>query len=339
MSAELSLNDEASLSSTPTPSLTPSSTSSLTPSTRRPELRRTGDLVYALIYEGESEARARAGETLLVLIPGAPSNERDFRHLAPLCARWSPVVRLLWPGFKERATSQDPSDPTADLTVDPTADLASMFFDADRAPASTAERMSYLKRVADAEGWSGCVALGHSMGGVAALAWAVEDERVMGLSMLSSVGVKRHRGMLMGPRAARLFCIFTRIPLIGALLSRLFDHLMGQMGFKRYRFDVRLTRLLMRYVAGVDFEENARFIERLRGRPTLKLSLTLTQDDPIVDREAGEALAKALLDARPDAEVTWLDEGGHNPQRYLTFEIDQQLRARYSELCREPEAH
>ena len=48
----------------------------LPPSPLKPEVKRYKDQCYALIYEGQSLSRIRAGEVPIILVPGVPSTDR-----------------------------------------------------------------------------------------------------------------------------------------------------------------------------------------------------------------------------------------------------------------------
>ena len=276
------------------------------PSTLLPKMDSYHGQNFGLIYEGNSYERIRAGEVPFILVPGIPSTERDFRHLAPFINEWAPVVRVVWPGFSILHEELDP-------------------------PSNTFERAKYLSMVADAEAWGAHIIVGHSLGGVASIAHAARDVRVIGLYLISSVGVRRHRGMVVGPRGAYLHLILLKIPFIRNLLRSLYAHLMTQAGFKGHPFDLKQMRLIFRHVRDLSFEENKRYIEKLSTRSLLPVGIVTTTDDPIIDRQASQALVQALSVSSPHRSHLHLQRGGHNPQRHCTIEIDRWLRARYSE--------
>lgn len=276
------------------------------PSSLTPDIKDYHGRRYALVYEGESQQRIRAGEAPVILAPGVPSTERDFRHLAPLIYTWAPVARIVWPGFGVLHDEEEP-------------------------PASTSERAQYLSMIAAAEGWKAHVIVGHSLGGVAALAHAVQDERVIGLYLISSVGVRRHRGMMIGPRGARLHLALFKIPGLRRVLRSISARLMTRVGFVGHPFHLRQIILIFRHVQELSFKENQNNIKRLSSTPSLPIGVVTTADDPIIDARASEALVHAICAISPHLSHLHLECGGHNPQRHCTIEIDRWLRARYSE--------
>lgn len=275
------------------------------------QVRRLSDgRPYALIEEGlpllrDDHGRV-SGPPLIVLVPGVPSSERDFRTLAPLLGRWASVISVIFQGFGVLSECVD-------------------------APSSTRDRAQYLSQIADQEGWHKILTVGHSMGGVASLGWAVEDSRIVGLCFLSSVGVVRHRGMAIDAKTAKLCLKLMYIPLIGQLIEKRFRTTLLAMGFKGHPLHRRQLQLILEHVRDLSFEENMKLIQELRARKDLSLSLIWTEDDRVVDAYASQRLIKALSEALP-LEILKLSTGGHNPQRSRTIEIEPWLRSRYSEL-------
>ena len=283
-----------------------SSSTLLPPSPLKPKVKRYKNQRYAVIYEGHSLRRIRAGELPIILVPGVPSTERDFRHLTPQVDIWAPVVRVIWPGF-------------------------GVLHDEVNAPSSTTDRAHHLSMIADAEGWQAHFIVGHSLGGVAALAHAALDRRVVGLALISSVGVRRHRGMVIGPRGARIHLALFKIPIVRSALRRLCARLMTQAGFVGHPFHLRQVALIFRHVRDLNFTEQKRYIEMLSQKKDVPIGVVTTEDDPVIDRRASDALVQALSGLAPHLSHLRLARGGHNPQRHCIIEIDQWLRARYSE--------
>ena len=276
------------------------------PSPLTPDVKHYRDQRYALVYEGQTLNRIHAGELPIILIPGIPSTERDFRHLAPRINAWAPVVRVIWPGFGVLHHEVD-------------------------APSSTIDRAQYLSMIADAEGWSAHFVVGHSLGGVAALAHAALDSRVVGLSLISSVGVRRHRGMVIGSRGARIHLALFKIPIVRSALRELCSRLLIQAGFVGHPFHLGQIELILRHVRDLNFAEQRRLIEMLSQKKSLPIGIVTTEDDPLIDSLASDALVCALREVSPHLAHLRLARGGHNPQRHCIIEIDQWLRARYSE--------
>ncbi len=275
--------------------------SSLTPVVKSAKGQR-----YALIYEGQSLQRIRNGEVPMILVPGVPSTERDFRHLAPRLCAFAPVVRIIWPGF-------------------------GILHDERCSPASTKERAEYLSTIADAEAWGAHVMVGHSLGGLAALAHAVHDARVVGINFISSVGVRRHRGMVVGPRGAQAYLVLLKFPVLRAAMVWLSAHLMRRVGFVGHPFHLRQVELIFRHIANLNFDDVKNNITRLSSKSHLPVGIVTTADDPIIDTHASDALVHALSTAAPDLSHLHLARGGHNPQRHCIDEIHQWLSVRYSQ--------
>ncbi len=282
-------------------------TEALTPSQDRIQLKSIQNLEYALVYEGQSEARLKSGEPLVVLVPGVPGTERDFRYLSPLISRWAPVVRVVFPGFGELHHVED-------------------------APSTIEERGQYLRAIADRESWGEVMVLGHSMGGVASLQWALIDPRVRQLSLLCSVGVERHRGMIFGHRVARLLLNALRWPFFGRPLLAMFRRQYRLMGFRGHPLHLRQQSLILRHVRDLDFVYVRGLIEALSTRSHLQVGLAWAMDDLVVDQSASLALERAFRSAlSPERLATLcLQDGGHNPQRSRTKEIDRWLHSLYS---------
>ena len=259
---------------------------------------------YAVVYEGNSKERMRAGESIAVLIPGVPSTERDFRHLAPYMAQWVPVVRVIFSGF-------------GILHADK------------KAPASPKDRAHYLSEIATLEGWTNCFIVGHSMGGIASIYWAHVDSRVKALTLICSVGVQRHKGMSMSPKQARLSLLLYRLPLLRWSMTKIFQTMMAQLGFRGHPFHPQQIALIVKHVVEINFAEIRHTASALI-EGSIPINVIWTKDDPIIDSDASLALIDAL-GGSARCHLLSLPSGGHNPQRTCTLEIDRWLRSRYSE--------
>lgn len=285
------------------------------PSLLRAERRSSGNLDYALVYEEESEHLAAAGAMVIVLVPGVPGSERDFRHLSPLIVKWAPVVRIVFPGF-------------------------GLLEEDVNSPSTPHDRARYLEQIADKEGWRSIMVVGHSMGGVAALAWASYDQRVHVLSLLCSVGVKRHRGMVFGSRGAKITLTLSELPLVGDLLLSSLKGFMKRTGFKGHSFHREQLKLILSHVRDLDFDRQREIIRKLADRDDLYVGMCWTLDDRVVDPVASEALYDAIHHSVAAHRFSCfrLEEGGHNPQRSLTIEIDRWLKSLYTKFLLGPES-
>jgi len=106
---------------------------------------------------------------------------------------------------------------------------------------------------------------------------------------------------------------------------------MTRAGFLGHPFHLRQVVLIFRHIRDLNFSENQRYINKLAKKDSLSIGVITTADDRIIDTRASEALVSALTAVSPHLIHTHLARGGHNPQRHCTIEIDQWLRARYSE--------
>ena len=96
-------------------------------------------------------------------------------------------------------------------------------------------------------------------------------------------------------------------------------------------FHLYQVALIFRHVRDLSFEDVQRDIERLERHRRCPVGIVTTEDDPIIDTRASDALVRALSSTSLHVSHLHLDRGGHNPQRHCIIEIDQWLRARYSE--------
>lgn len=277
------------------------------PSERLASIREVGSFRYSLVYEEESESRQKEGEALVVLVPGVPGSERDFRHLAPLIACWSPVVRIVFPGFGLLNHELE-------------------------TPSSTDDRGQYLMNIAEAEGWGSIFVIGHSMGGIAAMQWAQKDKRVKTLVLMCSVGVRRHRGMSFGPKVAQALLKLSLWPLLGSLFLKILKGRLIKMGFGRHPLHHQQLGLILRHVRDFSFEGVSYIIDQFTISHDRTVGVIYTLDDPIVDLRASRTLVDYLSQKIPKKRlcVLELEQGGHNPQKHNRIEIDRWLNSLYN---------
>ena len=284
----------------------PSPPALLPPSALSPAVRVTHDEEGALTYALSLDPRASPSPPVdlaappaldaWLCAPGVPGTERDFRHLAPYLAATAPVARVVFPGFGPLSHTPARSCPT-----------------------SSEERARHLSRLISAEGWGRVGVIGHSMGGAAALALAARDPRVARLCLVCSVGLRRHRAMRLGPRAARALIALTRVPLAGsALISAARAQLLA-MGFRGHPLHADQLRLIYEHVAAIDFEGLRRSVALLPA--DLDARLVWTSDDPLIEEEVSAELAAAIRGRLPSARLTLLEGGGHSPQKWRPAEV------------------
>ncbi len=253
---------------------------------RDPPLRtlHLGDGPVAYCEEG-------AGLPVLAL-HGAPGSVRDFRWLASCLGTDVRFIRVDLPGFGQTPLSTLPS-----AGFDP--------------------RSALMMRFADALGLDRFVVLGHSIGGALAMQIAADaPDRVAGLALLASMGLRPHRPFRENPSAGRISA-WLRVPIAGHLLTGLVRKGFERTGFPR-GMSPTSVRQTMALVAEIDFERQNRNLERLQ-MPTL---VAWAEDDRLIEAEVSAELAAAC----PDGPRLPFATGGHNVQKTQAVEIGAALR-------------
>ena len=121
---------------------------------------------------------------------------RDFRYLAPQLSPHLRFIRVDLPGFGASTPER-------------------------RAIATFPGRVEALVALADHLGLARFAVLGHSMGGGTALLTASRHrERVFGLVLIASIGLRPHRGLGMSPRRFGLLSHGFAVPGLSRLLTR-----------------------------------------------------------------------------------------------------------------------
>lgn len=214
----------------------------------------------------------------VVLVHGLPGSVRDFRWLTPPLAAHARVVRFDLPGFGGTpvATGPDPSPEG---------------------------RAAFVLAVIDALGLDRPVIVGHSMGGlVAVAAVAQRPDGFRALGLVASPGIRPHEGFRRFPRRAlRLATIGPWAPLARPLVRRLF----AAVGFRRYP-----DSALERTIACLHATRFPAHVARVRAL-TLPTLAAWCGDDPLVESEILAELADAVP---PGPRLAW-PTGGHNPQK------------------------
>ena len=159
--------------------------------------------------------------------------------------------------------------------------------------------------------------IGHSMGGAVAAMVAVKaPERIAGIGLIASPGLRRHRGA--PPSRALLFSWLAVFPLTSwALKGSLIR------AYRRAGFPASLTHqarvAALRQVSLYDTQEVAEIMKRVRV-PTL---VAYASDDPLVETDIGTELAEVC----PEGPRLHFEKGGHNMQKTCCWEIADALRA------------
>ena len=247
-----------------------------------PELRRVE-------LPGGPAAYLEAGQGPPVLcVHGLPGSSRDFRRLfAPMEGR-TRLIAVDLPGFGQTPVATAPD-------------------------ASPEGRAAFILQVIDALGLERPVIVGHSMGGVVAVAAvAGRPDGFGGLGLISSPGLRPHAMYSRLPR--RTLHLAARGPWTPLLLPAV-RQLFALAGFRGYP-DAALLRTLV-CLGETSLEAHA---ERLRSL-TLPTLSAWCQDDALIEKEILAELAEALP---PGPRLTW-PTGGHVPQKTHTIEVAEAI--------------
>jgi pimeloyl-ACP methyl ester carboxylesterase len=220
---------------------------------------------------------------VLLAVHGVPGSHRDFRWLAPVVRERVRIVRPDLPGFgrTELAVSHRP-DVRADLLV----------------------------RVLDALEVERAAVLGHSLGGAVAVALAARHpDRVAGLALLCSVGLRRHRAY---SPSARWLARALRVPGLGRALAGPLRRAFVSAGFSRSLSD----RTLFESVYAVS-EHRFAAHRHACARLVVPTFVAWTANDPMVEPEISRELGAAC----PSGPRHELASGGHNPQKSHAVEL------------------
>ena len=226
----------------------------------------------------------------VVALHGVPGSHRDFRWLAPTLEPDLRVVRPDLPGFGETPWNIFPARHPRD-------------------------RAGLLVPLLDALEIDRCVLLGHSLGGALALEAAVAaPDRVAGLALVASSGLRPHRGY----RRFRpvLWSRALDVPLLGALLRPVLRRAFTVMGFPRSTPTPALVHTMYCFGA-LDFASSSAAVQALTA-PTL---VAWTGDDPLIEPDVFRELAEAA----PSGPRLSFARGGHNPQKTQAIELGEAL--------------
>ncbi len=239
------------------------------------------------------------GAPAILALHGVPGSLRDFRYLAPQLTANVRFVRMDLPGFGG-------SDP------------------ADAAVATLPGRARAVLGLTEHLGLSTFGVLGHSMGGATALVLAAAHrERVWLLALVASMGLSRHRGLGMSPRAFAFFSwgLGSR-PLSGLLLE------VARWQYRRRRFpgvdqmEARDFALQFRAIGATDFG----LLRRAAAEALPPTLVAYAADDPLVEPR----IAQELLRAVPHARALRFETGGHNLQKTRAAELAEAIRQELS---------
>lgn len=230
-----------------------------------------------------------AGASTFVMVHGLPGSHRDFRWLAPSLESHARVIRFDMPGFGG-STSISPR---------------------------LSQLAEHLLRRLDQLGLDRVVLVGHSIGGPQALLAASRaPDRVAGLALLASPGLRAHRGLRATRGSMPWVSRGLRIPLLHPPLMRATQAAMQRAGFPRRTPTSEIQRTVD-VVARLDFVALRNAAAALRV-PTL---IAWADDDPLVEPAIVEELA-AVLPAGPRLRFA---TGGHNIQKTRADELGAAL--------------
>lgn len=226
----------------------------------------------------------------VVCVHGLPGSARDFRWLfAPLADR-ARVIALDLPGFGRTPVTTAPD-------------------------ASPEGRADFLLEVIDALALDRPVLVGHSMGGLVAVAAAARRPGgFRGLGLLASPGLRPHAGFRRLPRRTMHVALSGPwAPLLLPLTRRLF----AAAGFRNYP-DAALIRTIA-CLRDTSLEAHAGRLRTL-ALPTLA---AWCEDDPLIEPAILAELAAALP---PGPRLVWAS-GGHVPQKTHAVEVAEGIAA------------
>ena len=239
---------------------------------------RTGPATYLESGEGPP----------VVCIHGLPGSSRDFRWLFEPVAARARLVAIDLPGFGQTPVATAPD-------------------------ASPEGRAAFVLELVDALGLESPLLVGHSMGGVVAVAAVAQRPGgFRGLGLLASPGLRPHAAYRRIPRRA-LHAIATGpwAPLFTPIVRRLF----ATAGFRGYP-DAALVRTVV-CLRHTSLEAHAERLKAL-ALPTLA---AWCEDDAIIEPPILAELAKALP---PGPRRVW-PTGGHVPQKTHPAEFAEAL--------------
>ncbi len=219
---------------------------------------------------------------------GLPGSARDFRVLGGhLAAAGVCTVRIDAPGF-----GRTPAHGTLARTP--------------------ADRAALVVDVMKARGHRRFAVVAHSFGGSAALACAgLWPDTVTALALVSTMGVTRHRGLQVPPAVTGALGRLTRLPVVGGRALSTLQAAYARAGVRRERpVDAEGLWAETQVIGAVDFADLRLLAARVRC-PTL---ISAADDDPLVQRDVGFALAAALSQA-PLVTHRRQQQGGHFLQR------------------------
>lgn len=234
------------------------------------------------------EEGPRDTELEVLLVHGIPGSARDFRWLSHLLAEHARTVRIEMPGFGDTPLRTEPG-------------------------ASVQARARFVLEATDALGLRHPILVGHSMGGVVAtMAATLAPERYAGIALISSPGLREHRGFRNFPRK-RLSALL-KMPGAPTLMRPAL-----RKGFEKSGFRHSTHSEIVHTIHCVAATSILAHASRLQ---TAKIPFfhAFCDDDPLVEVAITQATADAL-----GGPVHRYESGGHNPQKHHAVELAEAL--------------
>lgn len=231
------------------------------------------------VEEGDRDA-----ELELLLVHGTPGSARDFRWISHLLAEHARTLRIEMPGFGGTPLATGPG-------------------------ASVEARARFVLEATDALGLRRPILVGHSMGGiVSTMAATLAPERYAGIALISSPGLREHRGFRDFP-AARLSRLLS-VPGVPWVMRGALKKGFEASGFK-HSTHAEIVHTV-HCAAATSIREHA---SRLRGAK-VPFFHAFCDDDPLVEVEIASETAQRL-----GGPVHRFETGGHNPQKHHAVEL------------------
>jgi len=222
----------------------------------------------------------------VLCVHGLPGSSRDFRWLNEHLAGQARLIAVDLPGFGQTPVATAPD-------------------------ASAEGRADFVLAFVDALGLERPMIVGHSMGGVVAVAAVSRrPDGFRALGLLSSPGLRPHASYRRLPRRAmHLAASGPWSPLLVPIVR----HLFALAGFRGYP-----DAALMRTLACLRYTSLEAHAERLRSL-TLPTLTAWCQDDALIE----PAILAELADAMPSGTRLGWPTGGHVPQKTHAAEVAQ----------------
>lgn len=224
----------------------------------------------------------------LITIHGLPGSIRDMRWMASCLEGPIRMIRVDLPGFGQTplATMPDPRPQ---------------------------KRAEFILQIADELGISRFAVLGHSMGGPVAIHLAANyPERVTGLVLLASVGLRPHQFLRYNPTIRPVTRMLKWIPGASTLMLPMIRQAFLQAGFSE-KLTLEECHHCLRCTTAHSFRALREAVKRLK-TPTFA---AWAEDDKMIEAAIFEELAAAC----PEGPRHAFPKGGHNIQKSQAVEL------------------